>query len=396
MYYAKADECCGLLRVILNSGPDGNNCPPVGPCRGFKGTCGDIITQFAELPVLPDYPDGMQDWVCTSFPDDSNNIDTLLVGLISLAVALPVTLFISTCFEIADDSEAPESWLEWVGWPKLLFGRRAHRQWHYTGPKGQPTRYVRWFVRSATAPISETAANLCRSFYAWVAGTDVPWLVEAREAEEEEMACAEEHDQCCDGDGGDGTSESGSTSSSVRSAHALMRWKRMVTTAGLVGVYVTWTLFAWCVSGCSALFAFHASLTFHSSLHDRFIFTYGAQHAATPSAPRASCADRSRRSVAGLLVYNLIGKSGENSFIKGWGVSYGLGAAMEWRDIVVEALKGIVLLVVLERLLLTSDISWMEDHLDYLCLQSLLFKHANLSMTQQIRLLFARSKRLQY
>jgi hypothetical protein len=61
----------------------------------------------------------------------------------------------------------------------------------------------------------------------------------------------------------------------------------------------------------------------------------------------------------------------------------------------VEALKGVVVLVALERLLLTSDISWMEDQLDYLCLQSLLFKHARLSMTQQVRLLFARSKRLQ-
>ena len=50
----------------------------------------------------------------------------------------------------------------------------------------------------------------------------------------------------------------------------------------------------------------------------------------------------------------------------------------------------------MERLLLTSDASWMEDHIDYMCLQALLFKHSvSLSMTQQVRLLFARSKRLQ-
>jgi hypothetical protein len=52
-------------------------------------------------------------------------------------------------------------------------------------------------------------------------------------------------------------------------------------------------------------------------------------------------------------------------------------------------------LVIMERLLLTSDASWMEDHVDYLCLQALLFKHSSLTMTQQVRLLFARSKRLQ-
>jgi hypothetical protein len=101
-------------------------------------------------------------------------------------------------------------------------------------------------------------------------------------------------------------------------------------------------------------------------------------------------------SIAGLLVYNLIGKSGEDSFIRGWGVSYGLSAATEWKDIFVEALKGVVVLVVMERLLLTSDISWMEDQLDYLCLQALLFKHARLSMAQQVRLLFVRSKRLKF
>jgi hypothetical protein len=65
------------------------------------------------------------------------------------------------------------------------------------------------------------------------------------------------------------------------------------------------------------------------------------------------------------------------------------------QDIVVEAMKGLVVLVIMERLLLTSDASWMEDHVDYLCLQALLFKHSRLSMTQQVRLLFARSKRLQ-
>ena len=65
----------------MNSGPDGGNCPPVGPCRGFEGTCGDITNQFAELPVLPDFPDGMADYTCTAFPNDDNQIDSFIVGL---------------------------------------------------------------------------------------------------------------------------------------------------------------------------------------------------------------------------------------------------------------------------------------------------------------------------
>ncbi len=257
-------NCCAALRQILDSGPDGGNCPPVGPCRGFEGTCGDITNQFAELPVLPDYLDGMADWTCTAFPDDNNNLDSFLVGLIALAIALPVTLFISTCFAIANDNEAPESWLEWLGWRKLAFGRRAHRRWHYTGPKGQPGRYVRWFVRSAGAPIPETAANLWRSFYAWLTGTEVPWLVEAREAEEEEAA--ETEDSC--GHGELASVSGGSTSSSVRSARALRNWKRTMLAVGLAGVYITWTMFAW------------------------FIFTYG------------------------MLVYKLLGSEAQDSFSK--------------------------------------------------------------------------------
>ena len=62
MYYAKAVNCCAELRNILNSGPDGGACPPVGPCREFEGNCADIVEQFATVEVLPDYPDELSGW----------------------------------------------------------------------------------------------------------------------------------------------------------------------------------------------------------------------------------------------------------------------------------------------------------------------------------------------
>ena len=66
----KGVNCCAELRAILDSGPDGGACPPGGgPCRGFDGSCGDIKEQFADVPVLPDYPDGMAAWACTAFPN---------------------------------------------------------------------------------------------------------------------------------------------------------------------------------------------------------------------------------------------------------------------------------------------------------------------------------------
>jgi hypothetical protein len=148
---AQAVNCCTELRQILDSGPDGGYCPPLGECRdfpgdcecrGFPGDCAELPKLFETLAVLPDYPNGLQDWTCHAFPDDDKPLDSFIVGLISIAsawlrqgrmrtaapprgltralplrhpaVAIPVTHFLANCFEIANDTEAPDSWLEWV------------------------------------------------------------------------------------------------------------------------------------------------------------------------------------------------------------------------------------------------------------------------------------------
>ena len=213
---------------------------------------------------------------------------------VSIAIALPVSLFLASSFEIANDNEAPESWLEWYGWRKIVFGVNAHRRWNYTGPHGQPNRHVKWFIRSAGAPKPETIINLWHSAVAWATGNDPPWVEEWREAmeaeaeaeaEEAEVACrapvqaaqqvnsstsvpsspprvlrllhVAEQDELdahalsngnskvhkADGDGDD---DSVSTSSSVRSARALARYKRILALSGFIGVYVCWAIFAWC------------------------------------------------------------------------------------------------------------------------------------------------------
>ena len=96
---------CNAVRDLLNSGPDGGSCPPGYnlPCRGFTGECGDITSQFSSIPVLPDYTHGLADWNCHAFPDDDKPLDSFLVGLISVACAIPVTWFMQSCFEIAND-----------------------------------------------------------------------------------------------------------------------------------------------------------------------------------------------------------------------------------------------------------------------------------------------------
>jgi hypothetical protein len=181
------------------------------------------------------------------------------------------------CFEIANDNEAPESWLEWpFTWRKVVFGFSAHRRWHYTGPDGQPTRHVKWFIRSIGAPLPETIMNLWASLEAWVMRTEPPWIIEAREAAEEEEDAASQEEEEEDGKAAaegvvDTTAaarmsvnkfdddkdekaqddeEAASESSSVRSARALSRHKRIMTATGLIGTYLCWAIFSWCAACC--------------------------------------------------------------------------------------------------------------------------------------------------
>ena len=173
--------------------------------------------------------------------------------------AIPVTVFINTCFMIANDNEAPESWLEWTGWRKFVFGFNAHRRWNYT-LDAPPLRYIRWYVRSHGAPVSETAANLCRSLHALATKTEPPWVLEARDAAAEEAGEAPAEDGAKagdakaekaaapaeeDGEKAGSVKSAASTSSSVRSAKALSLYKRQVAVVGLLAAFVCWAIFVW-------------------------------------------------------------------------------------------------------------------------------------------------------
>jgi hypothetical protein len=242
MYYTKAVNCCAALRALLDGGADGGDCPPApaAPCRGFSGDCADLAAQFAAVAVLPDYPDGLADWTCTAFPNDNAPSDSLIVGLISIAVSLPVALFLRGCFALANDSEAPESFLTWSGWRKLFFGFAAHRRWHYTGPEGQPCRYVRWHVRSGEEPPLITLVNLGRAAATALTRTPPPWVLEARAAEA--AAAAEEEDE-----GGEAASSAGG----MGEASFLSRFKRALMAAGLLGTYLCWAIMTWFIFTCA-------------------------------------------------------------------------------------------------------------------------------------------------
>jgi hypothetical protein len=61
-----------------------------------------------------------------------------------------------------------------------------------------------------------------------------------------------------------------------------------------------------------------------------------------------------------MLIYKLLGDGAQQEFARSWGVSYGMNAAAEWQDIAKEAVKGAIVLAILERLCLTRPGDWLE------------------------------------
>jgi hypothetical protein len=144
-------------------------------------------------------------------------------------------MFLTSCFELANDSEAPESLLSWSGFRRLL-APLAHRRWHYVRD-GQPSRYVRWYARSGEAPAMETLLNLGRSFAAWLTGGKPHWVLEAEAA----AAAAAQTDV--------GLSRAAQHSHAAAATHAnaraVMRHKRLYAAAGVLGTLLMWAVFTW-------------------------------------------------------------------------------------------------------------------------------------------------------
>ena len=64
------------------------------------------------------------------------------------------------------------------------------------------------------------------------------------------------------------------------------------------------------------------------------------------------------------------------------------------QDILTEALRGAVVVIVLEGLFLTRPVSWLEEHLDYLFLQSTIFGNMALGFKTQISVFWQNTRRL--
>ena len=232
-YFPRADSrgatCCAEIRTILD-------CDPVGDCLGYTGDCGDLQTQFADLQgpfVYSDGPgdpptehDSLADYVCHAFPDDAYVTDQFFVGLISVAVALPVDMILVRMFEASNEGDAPEQWLEAPSgnW-KLLLGKDCHHAWNYDAKDKPVSDLVKWVARRGG---EDTFAIIMR-LLAWLWAKLKGPAAEDRKTEDDDK----ESDDAESFDSAEARSDACS--------------KRGYAFGGLLGVYVVWTVFAWVI-----------------------------------------------------------------------------------------------------------------------------------------------------
>ena len=219
---------------------------PAGICLGSLGACGDLPTQFANLQgayvysitlqcsSTPDDPScichtTLGDYTCHAFPDPAYVTDQLFVGLICIAVALPVTLFLERAFETANEVDgAAEGWVIWGGLWRLALGKNAHKRWRWTNPDDPPGEFVQLLTADpgywdlAKFAVGKALRQLRQRLWPRPASSEA-------EPPTAQDGDASESDEAYD----DADARSG----------ALAR--RAYAAAGLLGVYVTWAIFSW-------------------------------------------------------------------------------------------------------------------------------------------------------
>ena len=63
-----------------------------------------------------------------------------------------------------------------------------------------------------------------------------------------------------------------------------------------------------------------------------------------------------------MIIYKNLGPEAQSSFSQTWGVSYALDNCSEWQDVLIEASKVALILVLLDLLRITKDRPWFEEH----------------------------------
>ena len=156
--------------------------------------------------------------------------DQFFVALIGVAVALPVDMFLQHAFEVANEVDgAPEAWLIWRGLWKMVLGKHAHANWHFTDDtRKQPTELAMFIITSEDPAWPEVVTFIAT----WIPGrilAALKYLLGIKDKEEEEEEASE-------------SSSEGSAGAEARRDRLM---KRLYASAGLIGIYICWAIFSW-------------------------------------------------------------------------------------------------------------------------------------------------------
>jgi hypothetical protein len=132
----------------------------------------------------------------------------------------------------------PENWVDAPpGKWKLLLGKDAHNGWNMADPTRPVSDVVRWLVGGSESPVDTVlfwlGYALHRLRVAVFGKPASPRRDDAKEADDGEVAAS-------------GSGASSASAGAAGRKNALK--KRLYACAGLLGVFVTWTIFAWCAA----------------------------------------------------------------------------------------------------------------------------------------------------
>jgi hypothetical protein len=312
-YWSKGAVCCDQVRALLG-------CPaadPLSPCPAVDfqgGPCMDLAASEGALAAFAAMPDGPfisgGAFVCTAFPADDNVRDTLVSGLISFAVALPLCIVVANCFGLstATDDEQLHGRTRWMTWPstyRLLFGSLRWR-WASDQPAGRLERLRRFL-----------ASWWCSSIYVdgMVALSDAVQLCVCKPppppprrgvSPTEPLTYDEMVDAVLAEWGQDAAGQ-------AHFGAVTTRFKYV----GYVLLNLVWGFFAW------------------------IVFAYGR------------------------LVYNLLGPAASRDFSNSWGIGVAIGQVNDASGTVTAVLQAIVIITILELLWLHTNTAWLESYVDF-------------------------------
>jgi hypothetical protein len=301
MYYSKSLNCCLEARGFLGCSPITSE-----PCHAYTGDCADLLTSF-EGVIFDDAPGVPPDYVCLAFPNDDSFRDSIILGLISWACSLPVSVFILNCFWCANSFDYDPSWLRWDFQRRMALGRANWRyKPHAEGSDGSDGKHA---SDGAVTQHAAPAPSFVRRLAATAWGVNVWYNIE-QGLIERPVAWAFARENRARERRGLPRIEDGSRLAAGMQTQIKMHQFAII---GVIAIYIVWAIMAW------------------------IIFTYGS------------------------LVYRMMGDAAQQKFAQGWAIGLAISQATQYKDMVIVALQSAAVLTILETLWLINNRSWFEE-----------------------------------